>query len=278
MAPRPFLVDAVSRALVLHTRFIPFVCAGCGLIGAVTTSFALWRVRRRLHTMPFPQDFLAAVAHELRTPLTSIRHMTELLAFDRVPSEERKHRYYDVLRIEAERVYRLVENLLELRRVYATSDAYRMDSIDLSLLVEAATHDFQKSVMDSGYTVIAEVTARPAMIQGDTDALRRALWNVLDNAVKYSPNQKTVHVVLARGLNDFILSVQDYGIGISKQERRSVFEMFHRGTAAKATGASGTGLGLPMVRRIVQAHNGSIQLDSQPGSGTTVIIRLPIGA
>jgi signal transduction histidine kinase len=260
-----------------HEGLIPAFSIFVAVVGFAIISGFLYHCHAKLERMPFPRDVLAAISHDFRTPLTSMRHLTELLSSGRVPSEERRKQYFDLLRLDADRLFRLVENLLELRRVGDSGNAYRMETFDWGEMIESAVQDFQKTVRDTGCVVEMETRIRPAMVYGDREALTRAVLNVLDNAVKYSPDEKTIRIEMSRSLDAFCLRVIDHGLGFTKREIDRVFETFQRGSAAKATGIPGTGLGLSMVRRILRAHGGKVDLHSEPGKGTTVTIQLPIG-
>jgi signal transduction histidine kinase len=274
----PVVEPRWSLAHLLDTsRGFSLVAVVVSVFGSVVSVLLFWPLRRATGKAPFPRDFLAAVSHEFRTPLTSMRHLSEMLESGRIASDEKRQQYYGLLRINSERLLRIVENVLELRRLDDPAQSYRTESLDCAMLIEYITRDFEKSVHEAGVSVNLDIQARPAMISGDTDALRRAIWNVMDNAVKYSPGSTVVRVELARGTDDFLIRVIDRGVGVPKSEMTKVFQPFRRGSAAKATGAPGTGLGLSMTQRILRAHGGRVDLHSEPGAGTTVSLVLPIG-
>jgi signal transduction histidine kinase len=221
-------------------------------------------------------DFVAAVSHEFRTPLTTMRQLTEMLARGRIPSEERRQRYYDVLAHETGRLHRLVEGLLNFGRMEAGAQEFRFEKIDAMILVRGVVTDFQREAESTGYRIELQTHGISTAIKADKEALERALWNLLDNAVKYSPDSKTIWVEVARYGIELVLRVRDRGVGMAAKEQKEIFRKFVRGEAAKSASIKGTGIGLSMVHRIVEAHGGRIRVESEPGRGSTFTIVLPL--
>lgn len=230
-------------------------------------------VSRELEVARLKSDFVAAVSHEFRTPLTSMRQLTELLATDRVPSDAQRQRYYEVLNREGERLQRLVEGLLDFARMEAGALEFRFEPLDLEHLVRTVVEAFRIESAGRG-AVVALRSDGPAAVRGDGDALARALWNLLDNAARYATRDPAIEVTLGRRNGRLALSVQDDGPGIRPEEREQIFRKFVRGSAAEQVAAKGTGIGLAMVRHIVDAHHGEIRLDSRPGEGSRFTILL----
>ncbi len=241
----------------------------------VGTYFITRSINKELEIRQLQSDFVSAVSHEFRTPLASLRQLSELLADGRVPSEERRLAYYTGLRRETERLQRLVESLLEFGRMEAGARQYRFESMDPAALVHRVAEEFAQHLADDGYRIDAEAERSLPPIRVDPEAISRALWNLLDNAVKYSPGQRVVRVEATRLDDRVAISVRDRGLGISPNEQRQIFNKFVRAESAKAAGIPGTGLGLAMVQHIVRAHGGEISVESQVGVGSTFTILLP---
>jgi signal transduction histidine kinase/tetratricopeptide (TPR) repeat protein len=269
---------AADRAQLSARR--RFVFAGFGLTAvliAVAGYVTVRAVGRELDVARLQSDFVSAVSHEFRTPLATLRQLSELLADGRVQSEERRREYYEDLRHESERLHRLVENLLDFGRMEAGRREFRFEATDAAALVRRVAADFAQEVAARGYRIEISADDRPPdiVVRADQEALARALWNLLDNAVKYSPDVHTIWVGARADGARALISVRDEGLGIPADEQRRIFDKFVRGAGAKAAGVKGTGLGLAMVQRIVAAHGGDVSVASEEGKGSTFTISLP---
>ncbi len=230
-------------------------------------------IRREVAVARLQSDFVSAVSHEFRTPLTSIRQFSEMLLFDRTPEEARRRAYYEVLVKESRRLQRLVETLLNFGKMEAGARQYRFEHVDAGALIEQVVAEFAPA----GRRIEVAGGRNGASIQADPEALSVALRNLIDNALKYSPDRPAVWVEWRRQGERLAIRVRDEGIGIPAAERKVIFEKFARGSAAAAANVRGTGVGLAMVRHIVAAHGGEIQLESEPGKGSTFTVLLPAG-
>jgi signal transduction histidine kinase len=221
-------------------------------------------------------DFVADVSHEFRSPLTTLRTITELLAQNRITDESRRQQSYTFLDRETNRLHRLVEDLLDFGRMESGRKQYRIEAHDAFRLVRAAVADFSQEAAANGFHVETNLGAGPVTVQADEEALRRAIRNLLENAMKYSPECRTVWVEGA--VNDHLvsISVRDQGMGIDPREQRAIFQKFVRGNAAKKAGIKGTGIGLSMVQQISEALGGEIHLQSSVGAGSTFTLVLPL--
>jgi len=177
---------------------------------------------------------------------------------------------------DSARLQRLVESLLDFGRMESGAREYRMERVDLTGLLRALAGEFSAEAAAAGYDVETSLKSEGAEVSADREALARAAWNLLDNAVKYSPSHKTVWLSSAIVDGRVEISVRDRGVGVSPEDRRRIFDKFARGANAMATGAKGTGLGLAMVQHIVTAHGGDVRVDSAPGAGSTFTIALPL--
>jgi signal transduction histidine kinase len=253
--------------LFAFTLVVTFVMVGSYFIARAVT--------RELEVARLQSDFVSAVSHEFRTPLASLRQLSELLSDGRVPSEGRRQEYYEGLRRASERLYRLVESLLDFGRMQAGARQYRFELLETESFFRGVAEEFAQEARERGYRVdIAQQGYLPG-VHADREALARALWNLLDNAVKYSPQNKTVWAEAACENGQVAIRVSDKGLGIAPHEQKQIFKKFVRAASADAAGAKGTGLGLTMVQHIVAAHGGQVHLDSEPGVGSTFTILLP---
>ena len=242
---------------------------------ALMASYLIIRaVSRELAVARLQSDFVAAVSHEFRTPLTALRQFTDMLREHPALDDDRRRIAYDAQSRATERLTRLVESLLDFGRMEAGARRYRLEPRDGTELVGRVVEDFRSEASATGHEVEFRGNGS-ALIDADDEALSRAVRNLLDNAVKYSPEPSPVEVGLERRNGQVFISVHDYGIGIPAHERADIFAKFHRGEHAAIKGIKGTGIGLAMVDEIVRAHHGRVDVDSEPGKGSTFTIVLP---
>ena len=242
------------------------------------SAYVTWRgVSRELAVARLQADFVAAVSHEFRTPLASLRHLSDMLKQRRITGEEQREQCYDHLVRESGRLDRLVEELLDFGRLEEGQYHFRFEQVDLSLLVAEVVAAFQQHSGARGHRVDFSGSA-PLDACVDRAAFTRALWNLLDNAAKYSPDADTIWVQLSVDDGEAVIRVRDQGLGIEPGEQSQIFGKFVRGSSASVRDVSGTGLGLAMVRHIVNAHGGRVSVESEPNKGSTFALTLPIGA
>ena len=245
-----------------------------GLFVIAGGTFIVRAVNREIEVLRLQTDFVAAVSHEFRTPLTSMQQVSELLIEGRVP-EARREAYYRMQQRDSQRLHRLVESLLDFGRMESGAREYRREPVDVTELVRALAAEFAAGVAAADYRVVTTLESGGIWVSADREALGRAIWNLLDNAVKYSPSHKTVWLTTAVSGDGVRISVRDKGVGVALEDQRRIFDKFARGASAAAIGAKGTGLGLAMVRHIVGAHGGVVHVESTPGAGSTFTITLP---
>ena len=240
-------------------------------------SYFLWRaIRRELAMARLQTEFVSSVSHEFRTPLASLQHITELMQEDDNLPPERRRSFYEALGRNTERLHRLVESLLDFARMEGRRKPYDLQPMDAGEFAEQVVGDFCEEVGPLGFTVDLEVeTPGPLPIRADADSLASALWNLLDNAVKYSPEGRSIQVSVRRHAAGLAISVRDNGLGIPNQEQKEIFRRFVRGEKASRLGIKGTGLGLAMVSHIVRAHGGTVELESEEGAGSAFRMVLP---
>jgi signal transduction histidine kinase len=238
--------------------------------------FIMRSIDRERAVARLQSEFVSAVSHEFRTPLTSLRQLSEMLSKGRVPTEDLRQKSYDILARESERLQRLVESLLDFGRIEARAFRYHYEQLDPVTLVGDLVAEFQEKAAAQGYRVELELAGEYPLIHADREALGLALRNLLDNAVKYSPDCRTVWVEMARERGRLAIRVRDQGMGIPASEQKEIFKRFVRGTGSRAANIKGTGIGLAMARHIIEAHDGEIRLESEPGRGSTFTILLPL--
>jgi signal transduction histidine kinase len=261
--------DRMRRVVLIGSLSLAFVLMGAAAYGvyrATTRELALARQQT---------DFVSAVSHEFRTPLTSMRHLTDLLGTRGVTSEERRAHYVELLTHETERLHRMVETLLSFGRIEAGAYAWHLESVDVGELVRSVVDDFTHEPQAKGRAITCDVEPALPSVVADTEALTRALINLLENAVKYSPAGTPIRVFARRSASMVHLGVNDHGLGIPSSERDRIFQKFERGADAKDAGIGGVGIGLALVKRIAEGHGGTVFVESEPGEGSTFTIELP---
>jgi two-component system phosphate regulon sensor histidine kinase PhoR len=241
----------------------------------VAASYGLYRVTTRELLLARQQsDFVAAVSHEFRTPLTSMRHLLDLLMRRAVTDEGRKEHYYGLLAGETDRLQQMVETLLSFGRIDAGAQIWTLEPLQVGGLITEVADAFRGAFGET--PLITQLDAALPTIHGDRHALMRAIWNLLENAAKYSPDRSEVRLFAQRSGGTVVIGVEDHGIGIPVTERRRVFQKFVRGSEAKRAGIRGVGVGLTLVQRIAEAHGGSVRLTSEVGRGSTFMLVLPV--
>ena len=275
----PFIVafaansaGAISNDSVRRRGIVGGVAMACMLMIAV--SYGLYRMTTRELLLARQQsDFVAAVSHEFRTPLTSMRHLLDLLVTRGVTDEERKVHYYGLLSGETDRLRRMVETLLSFGRIDASAQVWNMEPVDVNDLVHRIAAEFSRE--HGTHSLSIEVARGLPPLRGDVEALNRAVTNLLENAGKYSAADSPIHLSARAHGGAVLISVQDHGIGIPRAEQTRIFEKFVRGEEAKRAGIRGLGVGLALVKRIAEAHGGSVRLTSEAGGGSTFTLVLP---
>lgn len=240
----------------------------------VMTHLMVRAVRREAEVARLQSDFVAAVSHEFRSPLTTVRQMAEMLEMGELPVA-RQHAYFRVLVAEATRLQRLVETLLNFGRMEAGAAQYHFAPVDPAALVRAVVREVEPQAKASGKQIEVNGDDTSARVLADEGALSLAVRNLLDNAIKYSPEQPTVWIEWRTEAGRTTISVIDRGLGIARTEQEAVFRKFVRGRDAIARNLKGTGVGLSMVSQIVAAHGGEVRLESDLGRGSTFSVLLP---
>jgi signal transduction histidine kinase len=233
-------------------------------------------VAHELELARLKSDFVSTVSHEFKSPLTSIRQLAEMLQSGRVPSGERQQRYYDVLVEQSSRLSSLVTNILDLARIEEGRKEFQFEAVDLDELVREMAVMAQHRVGHEGYIVEAHVEETLPPVRADRDAIGQAISNLVDNAVQYSGDTKQINLHASVGEGHVAIAVEDFGVGIPEDEIDKVFDRFYRGGDALTRSVKGSGLGLTLVKEIVEAHGGTVQVESEVGQGSRFTITLPV--
>jgi two-component system phosphate regulon sensor histidine kinase PhoR len=243
------------------------------LIGAVWLVYRTFK--KELELVRLKGDFVSNVSHELRTPLSLIRMFTETLSMKRVPTEEKKQEYYTTILQETERLTHLINNILNFSRMEAGKKQYNFAPVDLNDVVKRVMKTFQSHLEHEGFETAIELTENMPSVLADSETIAEALINILDNAVKYSGTEKFVRIGTGVSGNMIFIEVEDHGIGIDPQHQTKIFETFYRVSTGLTNSIKGSGLGLSLVKHIMDTHGGTIELKSTPGKGSTLRLLFP---
>ena len=264
--------EEVRRLALTKTALIGFIdvmlLAGLFLVYA--------NVRRELRLSRLKSDFVANVSHELKTPLALIRLFAETLELGRVPSEDKAKQYYRVINKESQRLTQLINNILDFSRIEAGRKEYRFRPADVGAVVREVVEAYRFSIEQQGFELEVSLADDLPEAVVDPEALSQALLNLINNAVKYSGDGRHIGLDVREGDGGIVIAVTDRGVGIPRAERKKIFEKFYRVEDTLIHTTKGSGLGLALVQHIMDAHGGSVELDSEPGRGSTFRLIVPL--
>jgi signal transduction histidine kinase/Na+-transporting methylmalonyl-CoA/oxaloacetate decarboxylase gamma subunit len=221
------------------------------------------------------KEFLSSVSHELRTPLSYVKGYSQALDEGMLKTEEDRKKYVKVIRQEADRLSRLVDDLFDLTQMDEGRLRLSKTQVNLNEIIGKMVHTTEPQAQVKNITLQNHSNPLPA-IQGDYDRLSQVIFNLLSNAIRHTPQGGKIVVSAGVDHHQVKLVVQDTGSGIPEKDLPYVWERFYRVDKSRARGLGGTGLGLPIVKQIVEGHKGSVDIESHKGIGTTVTVTLPI--
>jgi len=273
MKLRGTTIEAMS-AKWLRTSYI--ILGGLSLLLAAGVWLNYRNVTRELALAKLKSDFVSNVSHELRTPLALIRLYSETLELGRLTNSSKQHEYHEIIRKESERLTALINNILDFSRIEAGKKEYTFRETDVADLVRSTLESYRFEIEQNGFRLEEKIEDNLPPLQVDREAIARSLLNLVNNAVKYSVSDKYLGVSLYRRNGGVNLEVVDHGIGIPPNEQAKIFEKFYRACDPLVHNTKGSGLGLSLVRHIVEAHGGEVGVESSPGKGSKFTITLPV--
>jgi signal transduction histidine kinase len=245
----------------------------------ILTFGAFLIVRTIVHEMEIlkiKSDFVSSVSHEFKTPLTSIKALTERLQEGKVQDPAKMKQYFSMISTDTDKLARLVKNILDFSRIEEGKKEYDFVETDISKLLAEQIENFKKNMIQEGLKIHLQIFKDIPPLYIDRDAFSQALNNILDNAIKFSPDKKEISITIKRDRERVIIGIQDRGMGISPDEIDKIFDKFYQGKTALRQSIKGAGLGLTLVKHTVEAHGGKIAVESQVGQGSTFSLIFPI--
>ncbi|MFY9572330.1 MAG: HAMP domain-containing sensor histidine kinase, partial [Blastocatellia bacterium] len=233
-------------------------------------------VSKEMSLARLKSDFVSNVSHELRTPLSLIQLYAETLELGRIKTQEKKEEYYRIIRKESERLGRLINNILDFSRIEAGRKEYDLRETDIAELVRTTLDAYRYQIEKQGFDFELSIDPNIPAVRLDREAIGRALVNLVNNALKYSADEKFLLVKLYRTNGVVKLEVVDRGIGIAYRDQSKIFEKFYRTCDPLVHNTKGSGLGLSLVRHITHAHGGEVDVESTPGKGSKFTLSLPL--
>ncbi len=274
-----------------------FVFAFITLLMIAGLVFMMYTLNQEMKLSKMKSDFISNVSHEFKTPLTSIRHMTEIMYLKRISSEPRKEEYLQSMLEQCDHLGHLIENILDFSKIEEDIKNYRFEWHNPDALLTDLIRLYRSRITETDFELVYEAKIKPPMLYIDKDAMLQVFYNLIDNAYKYSGGSRRIEIFLYLGqegrkaerqegkvedkrnkeeVGFVVVGVRDFGLGIPERDLPRIFERFYRGDRLRTEGIKGSGIGLTIVKRIVEAHHGQIQVESEIGKGSVFTVHLPI--
>ncbi len=238
--------------------------------------FLLKNLKKEIELSKIRTDFVANVSHELRTPLSLINIFAETLALNRITNEDKKQEYYKIIHQESSRLGRIVNKILTFYKIEEKKKIYNFQPADLNYIVENILDSYSYNLNNLGFNVSFNKDKELPEINIDEEAVSDIVINLMDNAIKYSAEKKDIIISTGKNEKFVYFKLKDSGIGISAENQKKIFEKFFRVQKNMINNIKGTGLGLTIVKSIMNAHNGEITVESTEGQGSCFTLNFPI--
>jgi signal transduction histidine kinase len=220
-------------------------------------------------------EFISSVSHELRTPMSSIQGLAEVLLTGKIKEKAKQDELIGLVAGESSRLSRFLHNILDFGKIEQEVKTYNFQKVELQPVIEEAIKPFQYRLESEKFVLKTSFPEAPIFLVIDQDAIRQVLTNLIDNAIKYSSGQKEIEIMIAEKESHIEIQVKDKGIGIPEEAQEKIFKGFYRHEEASRHNPKGVGLGLKIVKHIIEAHKGEIRIKSQPLKGSTFSLIFP---
>lgn len=266
-------LDKLARNSFLHSAGATLLVLVFLLSGIALTIRAADREARLAQAK---SNFVANVSHELKTPLALLSLFSEILELGRVNNDEKKAEYYRIIRHESLRLNKVIDNILDFSKIEAGRKTYNFADADIAEVIESVLSSYRYQIVNSGFDVQTNIQPDLPPVLIDREAMAQAISNLVDNAIKYSGEVKQLSIKTETLGSDLAIEIADHGIGIPRAEQAKVFEKFYRVGNGLVHDVKGSGLGLSLVKHIIEAHKGSISVAGDVGKGSRFTILLPL--
>jgi signal transduction histidine kinase len=243
------------------------------VVGIVLTARATARDMLLAH---MKSEFVASVSHDLKTPLAKIQLFADTLQSGRVRSREKAENYYRVISAQARKLSIMIGELLDFSKIESGVREYPLEELDLCAVLRSTLEMFEDELSRGQFTVEIDIPDSEVPVLANGEGLQQLFANLISNALKYSPNERFLQVALSTANGWARIELTDHGIGIPRGEQQKIFGKFYRGKGAVAMAATGSGIGLAIAENVVNAHEGTISVNSVPGQGSTFVVDLPL--
>lgn len=262
--------ETIDDLVKERTYFNMLVIIILDLILLLAAFFVYRAVKQEVKLAQLKSEFVANVSHEIRTPLAIINMYSETLEMNRIKSEEKKQAYYKVINTETNRLSSIVNKILSFSKIESGKREYKFEATNLNEVVEQIIDNYQHHFENKNYKCVFEKDDNIPVINADREAVTDAIINLIDNAIKYSNDKKTINITTGTEKGNVFVEVKDYGIGIAEKDQKLIYDKFYRVTTGHlAYKSKGSGIGLSIVKHIMDAHGGLISLTSKPGKGSS---------
>jgi signal transduction histidine kinase len=265
-------LDELARDSFLHSVGATLLVLVVLLCGIALTIRATDREARLAQAK---SNFVSNVSHELKTPLSLISLFSEILELGRVNSEEKKAEYYQIIRHESGRLNKMIDNILDFSKIEDGRKAYNFADGNMAEVIEEVLSSYRYQITNSGFDIQTNIQSDLPSVFIDREAMAQAISNLLDNALKYAGEVKRLSITAETRGADLAIEIADHGIGIPRAEQAKIFEKFYRVGNGLVHDVKGSGLGLSLVKHIIEAHHGTISVKSDVGKGSCFKILLP---